>query len=99
MKTDIRSYTNSTPGIMNKSLLQSLDQDYIVNEVLKDQPNGGRQGEPAIIKVIGVGGGGSNAVNYMFEKKLQMLNLQFAIQTGSHSPKVRFQLKYSLVLP
>ncbi len=33
--------------------------------------------EPSIIKVIGVGGGGSNAVNYMFEKKIK--DVEFAI--------------------
>jgi cell division protein FtsZ len=62
---------------MNNSLLQSLDQDYIVNEIIKDQPNVGRNGEPAIIKVIGVGGGGSNAVNYMYERKIT--DVEFAV--------------------
>ena len=33
--------------------------------------------EQSIIKVIGVGGGGSNAVNYMFEKKIK--DVEFAI--------------------
>lgn len=62
---------------MNNSLLHALDQDYIVNEIIKDQPNGEGQGEPAIIKVIGVGGGGSNAVNYMFQKKIK--DVEFAV--------------------
>ncbi|MEO6286405.1 MAG: cell division protein FtsZ [Dyadobacter sp.] len=62
---------------MNTSLLHSLDQDYIVNEIIKDQPNGENRSEPAIIKVIGVGGGGSNAVNYMFEKKIK--DVEFAV--------------------
>jgi cell division protein FtsZ len=60
---------------MNINLFESLSQDYIVNEIVKDQPVS--QGEPAIIKVIGVGGGGSNAVNYMFEKKIK--DVEFAV--------------------
>ena len=60
---------------MNTNLFESLGQDYIVNEIVKDQP--ANQGEPAIIKVIGVGGGGSNAVNYMFEKKIK--DVEFAV--------------------
>lgn len=60
---------------MNNNLFESLKQDYIVNEIVKDQP--ATQGEPAIIKVIGVGGGGSNAVNYMFEKKIK--DVEFAV--------------------
>ncbi|NIJ51056.1 cell division protein FtsZ [Dyadobacter arcticus] len=85
---------------MNTSLLQSLDQDYIVNEIVKDQPDGGRQGEPAIIKVIGVGGGGSNAVNYMFEKKIT--DVEFAVcntdrQSLAKSPvPVKIQLGATL---
>jgi cell division protein FtsZ len=60
---------------MNTNLFESLGQDYIVNEIVKDQPVA--QGEPPIIKVIGVGGGGSNAVNYMFEKKIK--DVEFAV--------------------
>ncbi len=60
---------------MNTNLFESLRQDYIVNEIVKDQP--ANQSEPAIIKVIGVGGGGSNAVNYMFEKKIK--DVEFAV--------------------
>jgi cell division protein FtsZ len=60
---------------MNTNLFDSLDQDYIVNEIVKDQT--ANSGEPAIIKVIGVGGGGSNAVNYMFEKKIK--DVEFAV--------------------
>jgi cell division protein FtsZ len=60
---------------MNTSFFESLSQDYIVNQIAKDQP--ANQGEPAIIKVIGVGGGGSNAVNYMFEKKIK--DVEFAV--------------------
>ncbi|MCU7376704.1 hypothetical protein PEC18_39645 [Paucibacter sp. O1-1] len=48
-----------------------------MNEIIKDQPNGENRSEPAIIKVIGVGGGGSNAVNYMFEKKIK--DVEFAV--------------------
>jgi cell division protein FtsZ len=33
--------------------------------------------DPSIIKVIGVGGGGGNAVNYMFEKKIK--DVEFVI--------------------
>ncbi|TLU98090.1 cell division protein FtsZ [Dyadobacter luticola] len=85
---------------MNTSLLQSLDQDYIVNEIVKDQPHGGREGEPAIIKVIGVGGGGSNAVNYMFENKIT--DVEFAVcntdrQSLAKSPvPVKIQLGATL---
>ncbi|MCE6988793.1 cell division protein FtsZ [Dyadobacter sp. CY323] len=85
---------------MNTSLLQSLDQDYIVNEIVKDQPNNGRNGEPAIIKVIGVGGGGSNAVNYMYEKKIT--DVEFAVcntdrQSLAKSPvPVKIQLGATL---
>lgn len=80
---------------MNKSLLHALDQDYIVNEIVKD-PNG----DPAIIKVIGVGGGGSNAVNYMFEKKIK--DVEFAVcntdrQALANSPvPVKIQLGATL---
>ncbi|WP_026631746.1 cell division protein FtsZ [Dyadobacter alkalitolerans] len=85
---------------MNKSLLQSLDQDYIVNEIIKDQPTGEHQVEPAIIKVIGVGGGGSNAVNYMFERKIK--DVEFAVcntdrQALANSPvPVKIQLGATL---
>ncbi|MHA4737615.1 cell division protein FtsZ [Dyadobacter sp. MSC1_007] len=85
---------------MNNSLLQSLDQDYIVNEIIKDQPDGESHGEPAIIKVIGVGGGGSNAVNYMFEKKIK--DVEFAVcntdrQALANSPvPVKIQLGATL---
>ena len=54
---------------MNNNLFESLGQDYIVNEIVKDQP--ANQGEPAIIKVIGVGGGGSNAINHMFKQGIK----------------------------
>ena len=85
---------------MNKSLLQSLDQDYIVNEIIKDQPTGEHQEEAAIIKVIGVGGGGSNAVNYMFERKIK--DVEFAVcntdrQALANSPvPVKIQLGATL---
>ena len=84
---------------MNNSLLHALDQDYIVNEIIKD-PNGEGNGEPAIIKVIGVGGGGSNAVNYMFEKKIK--DVEFAVcntdrQALANSPvPVKIQLGATL---
>ena len=84
---------------MNNSLLHALDQDYIVNEIIKD-PNGEGHGEPAIIKVIGVGGGGSNAVNYMFEKKIK--DVEFAVcntdrQALANSPvPVKIQLGATL---
>ncbi|MCF0071533.1 cell division protein FtsZ [Dyadobacter sp. CY261] len=86
---------------MNKSsLLHALDQDYIVNEIIKDQPDGEGHGEPAIIKVIGVGGGGSNAVNYMFQKKIK--DVEFAVcntdrQALANSPvPVKIQLGATL---
>ncbi|TDE12377.1 cell division protein FtsZ [Dyadobacter psychrotolerans] len=84
---------------MNTSLLHALDQDYIVNEIIKE-PQGGNQAEPAIIKVIGVGGGGSNAVNYMFEKKIK--DVEFAVcntdrQALANSPvPVKIQLGATL---
>jgi cell division protein FtsZ len=84
---------------MNTSLLHALDQDYIVNEIVRD-PNAGGQAEPAIIKVIGVGGGGSNAVNYMYEKKIK--DVEFAVcntdrQALANSPvPVRIQLGATL---
>ena len=56
---------------MNTNLLNALEQDYIVNGI-EDKAV-----EQSIIKVIGVGGGGSNAVNYMFEKKIK--DVEFAI--------------------
>jgi cell division protein FtsZ len=85
---------------MNTSLLHSLDQDYIVNEIIKDQPTGENRSEPAIIKVIGVGGGGSNAVNYMFERKIK--DVEFAVcntdrQALANSPvPVKIQLGATL---
>jgi len=83
---------------MNKNLLHSLDQDYIVNEIVKDSNTD--MTEPAIIKVIGVGGGGSNAVNYMFEKKIK--DVEFAVcntdrQALANSPvPVKIQLGATL---
>ena len=83
---------------MNTSLLRELDQDYIVNEIVKEQP--ARAAEPSIIKVIGVGGGGSNAVNYMFEKKIK--DVEFAVcntdrQALANSPvPVKIQLGATL---
>lgn len=63
---------------MNKNLLSALDQDYIVNNIVKGGvAHSSELQEPSIIKVIGVGGGGSNAVNYMFEKKIK--DVEFAI--------------------
>lgn len=40
-------------------------QDYIVKNIVKEETHA------PIIKVIGVGGGGGNAVNYMFKKKIK----------------------------
>ena len=56
---------------MESNLYNALDQDYIVNGIEENAT------EPSIIKVIGVGGGGGNAVNYMFEKKIK--DVEFAI--------------------
>lgn len=56
---------------MNTNLLNALEQDYIVNGIEDSAV------EQSIIKVIGVGGGGSNAVNYMFEKKIK--DVEFAV--------------------
>jgi cell division protein FtsZ len=49
---------------MSKNLNSLLDQDFIVNSVDKKLEDTNSK----IIKVIGVGGGGSNAVNYMYNK-------------------------------
>lgn len=84
---------------MNSNLLHALSQDYIVNEIVKES-QGTSHSEPAIIKVIGVGGGGSNAVNYMFEKKIK--DVEFAVcntdrQALANSPvPVKIQLGATL---
>ncbi len=57
---------------MDSNLYNALDQDYIVNSIIEDNA-----AEPSIIKVIGVGGGGGNAVNYMYEKSIK--DVEFAI--------------------
>ena len=81
---------------MNNRFLHELDLHYIFNQIIK-HPNGG---EPAIIKVIGVGGGGSNAVNYMFERKIK--DVEFAVcntdrQALANSPvPVKIQLGATL---
>ncbi len=41
---------------------------------LEDSSSFDTSSSPAIIKVIGVGGGGGNAVNYMFEQKIPYVN-------------------------
>ncbi|WP_373515536.1 cell division protein FtsZ [Persicitalea sp.] len=56
---------------MDSNLYNALDQDYIINGIEENAA------EPSIIKVIGVGGGGSNAVNYMYEKSIK--DVEFAI--------------------
>lgn len=57
---------------MDNDLLNALNQDYTVNGIEEITVE-----EPAIIKVIGVGGGGSNAVNYMYERKIK--DVEFAV--------------------
>lgn len=42
-----------------------INPDYIVKKIVKEETHA------PIIKVIGVGGGGGNAVNYMFKKKIK----------------------------
>lgn len=42
-----------------------FNQDYIIKNIVKEETHA------PIIKVIGVGGGGGNAVNYMFRKKIK----------------------------
>ncbi len=42
-----------------------FNQDYIIKNIVKEETH------TPIIKVIGVGGGGGNAVNYMFRKKIK----------------------------
>lgn len=46
-----------------------FNQDYIIKKIVKDTPAGDTHAP--IIKVIGVGGGGGNAVNYMYKKKIK----------------------------
>lgn len=63
---------------MNINLLKLLQHDYTVKSI--DRPESPRPldgNDPSIIKVIGVGGGGGNAVNYMFEKKIK--DVEFVI--------------------
>ena len=50
---------------------------------------------PTIIKVIGVGGGGGNAVEYSTRKGSVMSILSFVIQIIRRSATVRFLVKFS----
>jgi cell division protein FtsZ len=51
---------------MSAEELENLVQsDYILKKIVKEETHA------PIIKVIGVGGGGGNAVNYMFKKKIK----------------------------
>ncbi len=63
---------------MNINLLKLLQHDYTVKSIDRlESPRPLDGNDPSIIKVIGVGGGGGNAVNYMFEKKIK--DVEFVI--------------------
>lgn len=63
---------------MNINLLKLLQHDYTVKSIDRlEAPRPLDGNDPSIIKVIGVGGGGGNAVNYMFEKKIK--DVEFVI--------------------
>ena len=48
-------------------------------------------GTPSIIKVIGVGGGGGNAVNHMYREGIHDVTFSsYAIQITKHSGNPRF---------
>ncbi len=62
---------------MNNSDFQTFfEQDYILKKIVKDTLIEDI-GNTSIIKVVGVGGGGGNAVNYMYEKKIK--DVEFVI--------------------
>ena len=44
-----------------------------------------QSGSPSIIKVIGVGGGGGNAVNHMYREGIHDVTFVVAIQIIRHS--------------
>jgi cell division protein FtsZ len=48
--------------------------------------------QSSIIKVIGVGGGGGNAVNYMYEKGIKGVDF-FVCNTDSQVCQTRFKLE------
>ena len=59
----------------NSGLNSFFEHNYRVNKVVKE--NTLEEISSSIIKVIGVGGGGGNAVNYMFENKIK--DVEFVI--------------------
>ena len=48
-----------------------------------------------VIKVIGVGGGGSNAINYMFQQGINGVDFVITNTDARHLMKVRYQSKFS----
>ena len=48
-----------------------------------------------VIKVIGVGGGGSNAINYMFQQGINGVDFIVTNTDSQALEKVLFQLKYN----
>jgi len=48
-----------------------------------------------VIKVIGVGGGGSNAINYMFKQGIKGVDFVSQIQIHKPCQKVVYQQKFS----
>lgn len=50
-----------------------MDEDNIYPDIADPSNFGGEETEDAIIKVIGVGGGGGNAVNYMYNQNIPLI--------------------------
>ena len=53
--------------------------------------------QSSVIKVIGVGGGGSNAVNYMFHHGIEGVDFAVCNTDYKHWRQVLFQIKFRLV--
>ena len=51
--------------------------------------------QSSIIKVIGVGGGGSNAVNYMFSQNIDGVNFMICNTDAQALAKVRYPIRFS----
>ena len=51
-----------------------------------------------VMKVMGIGGGGSNAVNYMYKQGIKELILLFVTLILKHWKKVQFQIRFNLEL-
>ena len=51
--------------------------------------------QSSIIKVIGVGGGGSNAVNHMFAQNIEGVNFIICNTDAQAIAQARFPIRYS----